>query len=251
MRISATIIVYNEARHIAALCETLSWADEIIIVDSHSTDDTVAIASRYTAHIHQREFRGYRDKHEYADGLATGDWIFWIDADERVTDELRDAIQAVRQRDPATLPDGFQCARKTFYLGLFVRHGGWYPDHKMRLYRKAASYWDGIPPHETARVRGRVETLAGDLLHYTKDSISDQHLMLDSYSTLAADHHVTVGRRVGAVGLVARALAAFLRTLVLKQGFRDGTVGLIIAVQTAYGVFLKYAKVWERRSVAR
>ena len=251
MRISATIIVYNEEQHIAAVCETLRWADEIVIVDSSSTDRTVEIARQYTDRIFQREFRGYRDKHEFADSMTTGDWIFWIDADERVTDELRDAILALRSRDEALLPDGFEMARKTFYLGRFIRYCGWYPDRKMRLYRKRASSWAGIPPHETARVTGPVETLPGDLLHFTKDGISDQHRVLDSYTSLAADYHAQRGKRIGALGLFFRPLGALFRTLILKQGYRDGIVGLIISIQTAYGVFLKYAKVWEKGAASR
>lgn len=251
MRISATMIVFNEEKHIAAVCESLAWADEIVIVDSSSADRTVEIARQYTDRIFQREFKGYKDKHEYADAMATGDWIFWIDADERVTDELRASIAALRQRDEADLPDGFRMARKTFYLGRFIRYCGWYPDFKMRLYRKSASTWSGVPPHEIARVTGRVETLAGDLLHFTKDSLSDQHLMLDSYTSLAAEYHAQRGRRISAPALFFRPIGAFVRTFVVNQGFRDGIVGLIISIQTAYGVFLKYAKVWEKGTVRR
>ena len=251
MKISASIIVYNEEQHIAALCDTLTWADEIVIVDSHSTDRTVEIASRYTDKIFQHEFRGFKDKHEFADARTTGDWIFWIDADERVTDELRQSIEAMRTRDVATLPDGFTVARKTFYLGKFIRHCGWYPDRKMRLYRKDTSYWGGVAPHETARVHGRIERLEGELLHYTKDSLTDHHRAMESYTTLAAAHHVQRGTSAGALRLVLHPPVAFLRTYILKQGFRDGLVGFIISIQTAYGVFLKYAKVWEKTSLRR
>ncbi|HXE74171.1 MAG TPA: glycosyltransferase family 2 protein [Candidatus Xenobia bacterium] len=245
MKISAKIIVYNEEANIAAVCETVSWADEIVIVDSSSTDRTVEIARRYTDRIFNREFRGYRDKHEFADAQTTGDWIFWVDADERVTPELRAAIKSLRRRDPASLPDGFRIARRTYYLDRWIRHSGWYPDYQMRLYRKAASYWDGVPPHETARVRGRVETLAGELLHYTKPSLSEHHRVLDSYATLAARYLHQQGRRVSWLGLLARPLAAFFRTYILKLGFLDGLPGLIITWFTAYGVFLRYAKLWE------
>jgi (heptosyl)LPS beta-1,4-glucosyltransferase len=250
MKISASIIVFNEERHIAALCETVSWADEIVIVDSNSTDRTVEIARRYTDKIFQREFRGYQDKHEFADAMTTGDWIFWIDADERVTDTLRRAIDDVRRRDAATLPDGFRVARKAFYLGTFIRHCGWYPDFQMRLYRKQASSWGGIAPHQIARVPGRIETLSGELLHYTKDSLSDHLDAIDRYSALAAEHHFTQGVKVGGLRLFLHPAFAFFRTYILKQGFRDGVAGLVISTQTAYGVFLKYAKVWEKHTVA-
>lgn len=250
MKISAAIIVRNEAENIPGLCETLDWADEIVIVDSDSTDRTVELARSYTTQVFNRPFAGYKDKHEYADSLTTGDWIFWIDADERVTPELRAAIAALRERDEATLPDGFRIARRTLYQGRWIAHSGWYPDFQMRLYRKAASFWDGVAPHETARVHGRVETLRGEFLHYTKRDLSEHHRVLDSYTSLAAQYLFNQGRRVRALELLALPIAAFLRTWVIKQGFRDGVPGLIIAMFTAYSVFLKYAKVWEEQRLA-
>lgn len=245
MKISATIIVRNEGANIAEVCQTVAWADEIVIVDSDSTDRTVEIARRYTDRVFNREFRGYKDKHEFADAQTTGDWIFWIDADERVTPELRASIERLRQADPATLPDGFRIARRTQYLNRWIMHSGWYPDYQMRLYRKAASFWDGVSPHETARVRGKLETLAGEFQHYTKRNLSEHHHVLDSYTTLAAEYLHQQGKRVRSLDLLLLPVAAFLRTYVIKQGFRDGVPGLIIAMFTAYSVFLKYAKVWE------
>jgi (heptosyl)LPS beta-1,4-glucosyltransferase len=246
MKISATIIVYNEEINIAAVCETVAWADEIVIVDSDSTDRTVEIARTYTDKIFNRPFRGYKDKHEFADSQTTGDWIFWIDADERVSPELREAIENFRKRDPETLPDGFRIARRTNYLGRWIAHSGWYPDYQMRLYRKAASYWDGVSPHETSRVRGRVETLPGEFFHYTVRGLSEHHRVLDEYTTLAAEYHLKKNKRVSGIELFLLSVAAFIRTYLIKQGFRDGVPGLIIAMFTAYSVFLKYAKIWER-----
>jgi glycosyltransferase involved in cell wall biosynthesis len=249
MKISASIIVRNEEANVAEVCQTVAWADEIVIVDSDSTDRTVEIARRYTGKVFNREFRGYKDKHEFADAQTTGDWIFWIDADERVTPELREAIEKLRQRDPATMPDGFRIARRTQYLGRWIKHSGWYPDYQMRLYRKSASYWDGVSPHETARVNGRIETLPGEFLHYTKRNLSEHHHVLDEYTTLAAEFHAKKNRRVRAIDLFLLPVAAFVRTYIFKQGFRDGVPGLIIAMFTAYSVFLKFAKVWEKSNV--
>jgi (heptosyl)LPS beta-1,4-glucosyltransferase len=251
VKISVKINVYNEAHNIAAACESVAWADEIVICDSDSTDNTIEIARRYTDKIFNREFRGYKDKHQYSDAQTTSDWIFWLDADERVTPELRTAIEALRQCAPATLPDGFRIARSTRFLGRWIKHSGWYPDYQMRLYRKAASYWDGVAPHETARVRGSVETLSGELLHYTSESLSDHGRRMDSYTTLAAEYLHQHGKRVRALDLFILPLAAFVRTYLFKQGFRDGMQGLIIAMFTAYSVFLKYAKVWEKRYQAK
>jgi glycosyltransferase involved in cell wall biosynthesis len=251
MKISATIIVRNEEENLEAVCESIAWADEIVIVDSDSTDETVSIARRYTDKVFNREFKGYKDKHEYADSQTTGDWIFWIDADERVTPELMSAIEQLRAADPTSIADGYKIARRTSFLNKWIRHSGWYPDYQMRLYRKSASYWDGAAPHQTARVRGRVDTLEGELLHYTKRSLGEYHRVLESYATLAAEDIMSKGKRAGAVKIFGSAIAAFFRAFIIRQGFRDGIPGLIIAMFTGYGVFLKYAKVWEHNNLEK
>ncbi len=250
MKISASIIVYNEEENIAELCESLEWADEIVIVDSSSTDRTVEVAKKFTGKVFQHEFKGYKDKHQFADAQTTGDWIFWIDADERVTPELRESISQLRMRDADGLAEGFRMARKTFYLGRWIRFCGWYPDYQMRLYRKSTSFWDGVSPHETARVDGKVDTLSGELLHYTKRDLSDHHRVLERYASLAAKYKVEHGGKAGASSIFFGPIGAFLRTFILKQGFRDGIRGLIISMFTAYGVFLKTAKVWERNNIS-
>ncbi len=249
MKISASIIVFNEEHNVAELCETVSWADEIVIIDSSSTDKTVEIASKYTDKVFQHEFHGYKDKHEFADAHTTGDWIFWIDADERVTPELRNAIESLKSKSDDELPDGFWIKRKTWYLGRWIMHSGWYPDYQMRLYRKSASYWDGVSPHETARVRGRTENLEGEFLHNTKRDLSEHNSVLNSYTSLAAAYMEKNDKNVGALKLVLAPLSGFFRSYVIKQGFRDGIPGLVIAMFTGYSVFLKYAKLWERFNV--
>lgn len=245
MKISASIIVFNEEENIAELCESISWADEIVIVDSNSTDKTAEIAGKYTDKVYNHEFRGYKDKHEFADSKTTGDWIFWIDADERVSPELKESIEKIKLKKTQELPDGFKIARRTFHLGRWIKHSGWYPDYQMRFYRKDASFWDGIAPHETAQVKGKVEILPGEFLHYPKADLSEHHRKIDYYATLAAEHWIKKGKIVGGFYLFFRAIGGFLRSYIVKQGFRDGVPGLIIAVFAAYSVFLKYAKVWE------
>lgn len=245
MKISAKVNVFNEEENIAGLCETVEWADEIVVVDSDSTDKTVEIARRYTDNIYNIPFEGYKHKHEFSDSKTTGDWIFWIDADERLTPALRESILALKDRDPATLPDGFRIARRAYYLGRWIRHSGWYPDHVMRLYRKEDSYWDGVAPHQIAHVKGKVETLEGELLHYTKQSLADHHRMTERYAFFAAEHYFKTGKNAGWGDIFFRPVFAFIRTYLLKLGVLDGMPGLIIAYFTAYGVFLKYSMLWE------
>lgn len=245
VKISASIIVFNEESNIRELCETVSWVDEIVIVDSGSTDRTAEIAREYTDKVFDHPFKGFKDKHEFADSKTTGDWIFWIDADERVTPELKAEIENLRSKAEHELPSGFWVPRRTWFAGKWILHGGWYPDHQMRLYRRADSYWDGIAPHETARVTGETRKLTAELLHYTKRDLSEYHRTVDSYTTLAARYHSANGISSGSASMFFGAIGAFLRTYVVKQGFRDGVQGMIIALFTAYGVFLKRAKIWE------
>ncbi len=249
VKISASIIVFNEEDNIADLCETVAWADEIVIVDSASTDRTAKIARSYTDRVFDHEFKGYKDKHQFADAHTTGDWILWIDADERVTPELREAILELKTKPDSDLPDGFLISRKTWYMGRWIRHSGWYPDYQMRLYRKSASFWDGVSPHETARVNGRIDKLSGEFLHNTKRDLAEHNRVLNSYTSLAAEYMAGEGRTAGAASLVIGALSGFFRSYIAKQGFRDGIQGLIIAMFTGYSVFLKYAKLWEKNNV--
>ena len=168
-----------------------------------------------------------------------------------MTDYMEKAIEDLKKRPPEDLPDGFRIARKTWFLDRWIMHSGWYPDYQMRLYRKEASFWDGVSPHETARVKGRIEILNGELLHYTKRNLSEHHRVADSYTSLAAEYHFKNGRTVGAAGLFFYPIAAFCRTFLFKKGFLDGVPGLIIAMLTAYSVFLKYAKLWEHNNIKK
>ena len=246
MKISVCVIGLNEEQNLAdCLASVKTVADEIIFVDSFSQDATVKIARRFTKKIFTRKFDNYVAQKNFAASKAKFDWILNLDCDERLSPELAAAILALKKNPPADLI-AYRFNRLTWYLYRFIRHSGWYPDYQMRLYRKAASYWDGVAPHEVAHVRGRVEVLPGELLHYTKRDLSEHHRVLDTYTTLAAEHLFNNGKRTRALDLFVLPIAAFIRTYIMKQGFRDGVQGLIIAMFTAYSVFLKYAKIWEQ-----
>ena len=243
MKISATVITLNEERHLAEALESLSWADEVVVLDSGSTDATVEIARRYTDRVLVTEWPGYAAQKNRAAAEASHDWIFSLDADERVTPELAGSIARAREREPDAA--GYRVARRAWYVDRWVRHGGWYPDWQVRLYDRRRARFEGEYVHESVRVE-RPGTLEGDLLHYTVESLADHHRRLDRYTTLAAEALAARGRRFSPVRALVEPPLAFLKTYALRQGFRDGTAGLAIAGFAAYYVFLRQMKLWER-----
>ncbi|MCI0488317.1 MAG: glycosyltransferase family 2 protein [Blastocatellia bacterium] len=252
MKISATVITLNEEHNLEAALKSLHWADEIILVDSESTDRTIEIARRFTDKIFVRPWPGYSAQKTFAAEQASYDWIFNLDADERVSDELAAELEKLKQ---GAEPDaaGFEMPRRTFYLGRWISHSGWYPDYKLRLYNRNAGRWRGDFVHESVEVEGRVERLAGDILHYTVRNASDHHLRLDRYTTLAAREAHTQGKRVSIASMFISPVTTFIRSYILRRGFLDGIPGLAIARFAAHYVFLKNLKLWEmnRKAVSR
>jgi glycosyltransferase involved in cell wall biosynthesis len=225
-KVSVTIITLNEADHIAAAIDSVAWADEIIVVDSGSSDDTVAVARSKGARVITRAWNGYVDQKNHAASLATHDWIFSLDADERVS-------------PPRAIP------RVTFHLGRWIRTTDFYPDYQTRLYDRRAGRWQGRYVHESVRVDGGPGQLQHELQHHSFRDLTDQIARLNHYSTLAARQMHEAGRRATTFDLLVHPPAAFLRNYVLRRGVLDGSVGLIISLVNAYGVFLKFAKLWE------
>ncbi|HXE32252.1 MAG TPA: glycosyltransferase family 2 protein [Terriglobales bacterium] len=247
MKISARINTFNEEDNIAAALESVRWADEILVVDSFSSDRTVEIARRYTDRVIQHPFASHGAQHNYADSLCAHDWILVLDADERLTPELVEAIQRVRRDGPAA--DGYRMARRAWYLGRWIRHSGWYPDWQTRLYRKAVTRWDGEPPHEEPKVGGAVAYLAGDMVHYTRRSLHEHVEVMNRYTDLASAARLRQGLSVSNFQLAFTPPFVFFRSYILKQGFRDGWPGLVIAYLAAAYVHLKQAKLLEKQRV--
>jgi glycosyltransferase involved in cell wall biosynthesis len=242
-RVSVTVITSNEAADLADALASVAWADEIVVVDSHSTDDTVAIARRFTDRVMTRDWPGYIAQKNFAASMAAHDWILSLDADERVTPELAKEIQA--RLDEAPREAAFRIPRVTWHLGRWIRSTDWYPDFQLRLYDRRAAEWTGRYVHEAVTVRGAVGQLRGELQHYAYRDIADHLDTIDRYTTLAARQMHESGRRAGLVDLVLHPPLAFLRNYVARGGFRDGTTGLVISRMNAYYVFLKFAKLWE------
>ena len=250
-KISVTVITKNEAGDIAGALESVAWADEIIVVDSSSTDDTVAIARRFTDHVIVREWPGYVAQKNDAAALASHDWIFSLDADERVTPALAAAIRATLEGEPAAA--AYRMKRVSWYLGDWIRTTDWYPDEQLRLYDRRKARWTGRYVHEAVTVDGPVGTIEGEILHYPYRDISDHLETIDRYTTSAARQMHEAGRRTSWLRIATHPCLAFLRNLIVRQGFRDGTTGLVISILNSYYVFLKFAKLWElqRSRVAR
>jgi glycosyltransferase involved in cell wall biosynthesis len=249
-RISVCIIAFNEEDNIRRCLRSLTWADEIVVVDSHSTDGTREIARQYTDKVHEHKWLGYIGQKKLIKGLAAGPWIMFVDADEEVSDELRDEIEDWFSRPVPSEIAGFEFPRLVRYLDRWIRHGEWYPDVKLRLFRKDRGECGGTEPHDRVFVEGQVRRLRGRLYHYTYAGIQDQLATLDRFARISAQHRFAAGRRFRLTDVLIHPLYRFVRGYFLKLGFLDGLPGLIIAVNVAFGTFLKYAKLWEMEHTA-
>jgi len=251
MKISATIITLNEAENIREACESVAWADEVIVVDSGSTDQTREIAARCGAQVVTNPWPGFAAQKQFAVERAAHDWIFSLDADERVSPELKESIEQLKQRGEATLADGYRIARRSFYQGRWIKGGGWYPDFQLRLFKKQRGRWSPRHIHESVTMDdgARIERLAGDILHYSVQDASHHHRMIgERYAPLAAEQMLEEGRRTTAFKIATAGPSAFIRSLILKGGFRDGLAGLSIASFAAHHAFLKNLLLWEKQN---
>ena len=250
MKISATIIAFNEATNIGDACKSLAWADEIVVVDSGSTDQTRQIAEACGARVITREWPGFAAQKQFAVDQTAYDWIFSLDADERVSDELRASIAKLREKPETSLADGYRIPRRSFYQGRWIKGGGWYPDYQLRLFRKARGSWEPRHIHESVKLDSgaRVERLSGDILHYSVRDAAHHHRMIgERYAPLAAQQMFEERRQTSVLKIAAAAPAAFVRSYILKGGFRDGLAGLSIASFAAHHAFLKHVMLWEKQ----
>ncbi len=243
-RLSAVIITYNEEERLRACLESVTWADEIVVVDAESHDKTAQIAREFTDRVVVRPWRGFAEQKNFALELAAGEWLLSVDADEEVSAELRDEIRDVMKAAEAA--DGYAVARRNVFLGQWIRHGGLFPDWQIRLFRRDRGRFVDRDVHESVRVDGPVGRLRGHLLHTSYRDVADFFDRANRYSTLAADELVRQGRRARARELVVRPLGRFIGMYLLQRGFLDGRKGLLLAALYAYYVFMRTAKVWEQ-----
>jgi glycosyltransferase involved in cell wall biosynthesis len=240
-KLTVTVITRNESANILAALESVSWADEVVVVDSHSTDDTVALARQRTGRVFVRDWPGFSAQKNFAAEQASHDWILSLDADERVTPALADEIRALLRAQPPLR--GYRIPRVSFYLGKWIRSTDWYPDFQLRLYDRRVSAWAGAV-HEGVEVTGGVGRLRADLAHVPYRDISHHLQTIDRYTTLAAEQMRDRGKTVGVGGVALRPVGAFLRNYVVRGGWRDGSVGFVVSVLNSYYVFVKFAKLW-------
>ncbi len=241
-KISACIISYNEEARIEdCLKSLLPVADEIIVVDSLSTDRTREIAAQYTDRIFEQPFLGHVEQKNLAVEKASHDWILSLDCDERLDETLTASILAVKDHlDDAS---AYRMARKTFYVYRWLNHC-WYPDMKVRLFDRRKARWGGINPHDRVEVQaGEVRTLSGDILHYSFDSISDHLKTLDNFTEIGAREIISRGKSVSVLAPFTHGFWTFFRTLVVKRGFLDGFAGWVVSVLSGMHAFVKYSKV--------
>lgn len=242
-KVSVTIIALNEAEHIGAAIDSAAWADEILLVDSGSTDATLDIARGKGATILCRPWSGYVDQKNFAADRAGYDWIFSLDADERIPPSLAEEIRTVVTTEPALR--GYRVPRVTYHLGRWIRTTDFYPDYQTRLYDRRSARWRGKYVHESVAVDGPVGRLRHELEHYSFRDLRDQLDRINHYTTLAARQMHETGRHATPFDLVVHPSAAFLRNYLLRRGVLDGAAGFTISAMNAFSVYLKFAKLWE------
>ena len=240
---SVVIITLNEERNLPRCLRSVRWADEIIVVDAHSTDSTVEIAVEHGAQVIDHDWTGYGPAKQLGIDNAAGPWILSIDADEEVTPELAAEIQTAVSSPEAVA--GYYMPRRTNFLGRWIGHCGWYPDHVLRLFQKSRGRSDGAVIHERFVVDGRTAYLKHDLLHHCYPDMETYLTKSNHYTTIGAEQAFARGKRTGLFDLTLRPAISFFRHYVLRQGFRDGFEGLMVSALSASAVFVKYAKLYK------
>jgi glycosyltransferase involved in cell wall biosynthesis len=233
--VTATIIAFNEEARIAEAIASLSCCDEVIVVDSGSTDGTKDIADRLGARVIERAWQGYADQKNFAAGQASNDWVLNIDADERLSIELADDIAEWKKSVPSAT--AWSMPRRVFYLGRWIKHSGWYPDRKVRLYNRTKGRFEGAFVHESVKTAGPVAAFRGDLLHFPYRDWSDHARKVDRYTELAAEAARSNGVHGSTLKLIVAPPIAFMKAFLLRGGFLDGWRGLAIAYMGARYVF--------------
>ena len=242
-KLSVTIITYNEEKNIRECLDSVRWVDEIVVLDSYSTDRTEKICREYTDKVFQNEWLGYGRQKNMCAERAENDWIFNLDADEVVTPELKAELMELLSSTPSL--SVYHVPRKNYFGKRWIRYCGWYPDYIVRLYNKKRTRFHHSDVHESVRVDARPGILRGAIKHYTYDNLSDYISRQNRYSSLAAEGMAREGREAHWYDLSLRPIFAFIKAYLLKLGFLEGALGFILSIGHSFYTFLKYVKLWE------
>jgi glycosyltransferase involved in cell wall biosynthesis len=240
-KISVTIITKDEEKNISECLKSVSWADEIIVVDSESTDRTVELAKQFTDKIFIRKWEGYVPQKRYALSLAANEWVLSLDADERITPELKEEILNLSPGDFS----GFKIRRKNFLMNKEITSCGWEKDYQLRLFKKNEANLNDRLVHEKFVVEGKVGTLKNPMLHYTFTSFEEYLNKINSYTSLKAQELFQKKKRVGAWTIFSHTVSAFFAFFIIRRGFKDGVYGLIISILHSVSTMMNYIKLWE------
>lgn len=247
-KISAIIIAGNEEKNIRPCLESVNWCDEIILVDSESSDKTVEIAKEFTDKIFIKKWNGFAVQKRFSLEKASNEWVLSIDADERVSDDLRIDIEKLLSEEPNA--DGYKIPRENYFLNKAIKSCGWYPDYQLRLFRKSKTKVTERKVHEGFIVDGKVEKLNGVLIHLTHQSISETISKINHYSTLEAEEKVNQ-KHAKPLQILTHPIAAFLNHFISRRGYKDGVHGLMISLIHAMTNMLTYMKLWEMQNVKK
>ena len=243
--LSVIVITRNEERNIAECLESVSWADEIVVVDAQSSDRTIELARQFTKKIYVNKWQGYGESKNFALTHVTHEWVLWLDADERVSADLRNEIQHILSAS-GNIFAGYEVARRAYFLGKWIRHCGWYPGYVTRLFQKSAGKFLTSRVHERLEIVGEIGRLRNDLLHFTDLTLFHYFSKFNRYTSLAADDVIHAGRLFSLYDVLVRPPFLFFKMYIVRRGFLDGIHGLVLSLLSAAYVFVKYAKVWER-----
>ena len=240
--VSAAVIAFNEEEKIEDCLKSLSWVDEIIVVDSHSTDRTREIASSFGAKVIERDWPGNIRQKNFALENCTNEWVISLDADERVSGKLKSEILDMISNPDA---DGYAMPRKVYYINRWITRCGWYPAPKVRFVKKAKAKWGGVDPHDTLFVSGKVGSFKGDIYHLSFDSVYDHFKTIDNFTRVGAIEAHKKGKRAGFLDVTLRPAFTFFKMYILKLGFLDGVPGFIATVLSAFHTFSKYDRLFD------
>ncbi|MCB1189214.1 MAG: glycosyltransferase family 2 protein [Leptospiraceae bacterium] len=241
--VSVCITTFNEELKLPLCLKNLDFVDEIIIVDSGSTDKTVFIAEQYTSKIYQRDFDNYINQKNYCLSKAKNNWVLALDADEVVSLELKQELLLILQSQ--LVYDGYFIPRLSFYLNRWIKHGGWYPNYQIRFFNKEKGHFSGLLVHETVQITGEITYLKNPLLHYSYNNISEHVKTINRYSDLTAMEKHKLGKKSSILFAILEGMWKFFSMFFLRFGFLDGKAGLVIAIMGSYYNFLKYIKLYE------